>query len=60
MDIEWTKPIETFGRLVGYAVKYGKRGGPLDEIRITDADIQHQKIYNLEKGVGNVIFISIF
>ena len=56
MDIEWTKPVETYGELIGYSVKYGKRGGPLDEIRITDKDVQHQKIHNLEKGIGNDIF----
>ena len=58
MDIEWTKPVETYGELIGYSVKYGKRGGPLDEIRITDKDVQHQKIHNLEKGIGNDIFTN--
>ena len=60
MDIEWTKPVETYGELIGYSVKYGKRGGPLDEIRITDKDVQHQKIHNLEKGIGNDIFTNFF
>ena len=51
MDIEWTKPVETYGELKGYFVKYGKRGGPLTEIQITDKDVQHQQISNLEKGI---------
>ena len=51
MDIEWTKPVETYGDLQGYLVKYGKRGGHLTEILITDKDVQHQQISNLEKGI---------
>ena len=51
MDIEWTKPVETYGELLGYLVKYGKRGQTLTEILITDKDVQHQQISNLEKGI---------
>ena len=52
MDIEWTKPVETYGDLQGYLVKYGKHGnGRLTEILITDPDVQHQQISNLEKGI---------
>ena len=51
MDIEWTKPVETYGDLTGYLVKYGKRGQKLTEILITDKDVQHQQISNLEKGI---------
>ena len=56
MDIEWTKPVETYGDLTGYLVKYGKRGQKLTEILITDKDVQHQQISNLEKGIGKAIF----
>ena len=52
MDIEWTKPVETYGELKGYHVKYGKRGQKLTVILITDKDVQHQQISNLEKGIG--------
>ena len=51
MDIEWTKPVETYGTLKGYRVRYGRRGGKLTEILITDADVQHQEISDLEKGI---------
>jgi netrin-G3 ligand len=48
MDIEWTKPVETYGDLTGYLVKYGKRDLKHTEILITDKDVQHQQISNLE------------
>ncbi len=52
MDIEWTKPVETYGELTGYRVRYGRRGLPkLTEILITDSNVQHQEISNLEKGI---------
>ena len=51
MDIEWTKPVETYGALKGYRVRYGRRGGKLTEILITDPDVQHQEISDLEKGI---------
>jgi receptor-type tyrosine-protein phosphatase F len=51
MDIEWTKPVETFGELKGYRVRYGHRGQKLTEILITDPAVQHQEIAGLEKGI---------
>ena len=51
MDIEWTKPMETYGELKGYRVRYGHRGEKLTEILITDPNVQHQEISNLEKGI---------
>lgn len=51
MDIEWTKPTQTFGLLKGYRVRYGHLGQKLTEILITDANVMHQKIPNLEKGI---------
>ena len=51
MDIEWTKPVETYGALKGNRVRYGRRGGKLTEILITDPDVQHQEISDLEKGI---------
>lgn len=42
MDIEWTKPVETYGELKGYRVRYGLRGQRLTEILITDPEVQHQ------------------
>ena len=43
MDIEWTKPTQTFGLLKGYRVRYGHLGQKLTEILITDANVMHQK-----------------
>ena len=51
MDIEWTKPVETYGELKGYRVRYGLRGQRLTEILITDPEVQHQEISGLEKGI---------
>ena len=51
MDIEWTKPTQTFGMLIGYRVRYGHLGQKLTEILITDPNVMHQKIPNLEKGI---------
>ncbi len=51
MDIEWTKPMETYGDLTGYRVRYGHRGQRLTEILITDPAVQHQEIAGLEKGI---------
>ena len=47
MDIEWTKPVETYGELKGYRVRYGLRGQRLTEILITDPEVQHQVCANL-------------
>ena len=57
MVIVWTKPVKTDGGLIGYSVKYGMRGEPLDELRITDKDLQYQKFHNLHNGLGNIISI---
>ena len=52
MDIEWTVPVETHGELKGYRVRYGRRGqNQLTEIIITQSNVQHQQISDLEKGV---------
>jgi receptor-type tyrosine-protein phosphatase F len=51
MDIEWTKPVETYGDLLGYVVRYGRRGQTLTAIKIIDKDVQHQEISHLEKGI---------
>ena len=51
MDIEWTRPLETYGDLKGYRVRYGHRNDHLTEILITDPAVQHQEISNLEKGI---------
>ncbi len=34
MDIEWTRPVETYGELKGYRVRYGHRGQKLTEILV--------------------------
>ena len=34
MDIEWTRPVETYGDLKGFRVRYGHRGQRLTEILV--------------------------
>ena len=51
MDIEWSRPDQTFGRLIGYRVRYGHLGQALTDIKISDPNVHHQKIPNLEKGI---------
>ena len=50
MDIEWTKPVETYGELKGYRVRYGLRGQRLTEILITDPEVQHQGCREMENN----------
>ena len=50
MDIEWTKPVETYGELKGYRVRYGLRGQRLTEILITDPEVQHQVCHKVENN----------
>ncbi len=42
MDIEWTKPVETYGELKGYRVMYGHRGQKLTEILVSNVPFQHR------------------
>ena len=51
IDIEWTKPDRIYGELKGYRVRYGHLQQRLTDILITDPNVQHQKIPNLEKGI---------
>lgn len=52
MDLEWKTPLETYGELKGYRVRYGRiNQGQLTDILITDPNVHHQEISGLEKGI---------
>ena len=52
MDLEWKTPLETYGELKGYRVRYGRiNAAQLTDILITDPNVHHQEISGLEKGI---------
>ena len=52
MDLEWKTPLETYGELKGYRVRYGRiNANQLTDILITDPNVHHQEISGLEKGI---------
>lgn len=50
VELEWTRPTQTFGELQGYRVKYGPRNGQMEEIILEGQKIQKHKIQKLGKG----------
>ena len=43
MDLEWKTPLETYGELKGYRVRYGRiNANQLTDILITDPNVHHQ------------------
>ena len=52
MDLEWKTPLETYGELKGYRVRYGRiNQDQLTDIMIKDPNVHHQEISGLEKGI---------
>jgi netrin-G3 ligand len=47
MELEWSKPLQTFGELRGYRVKVGPKNGPLEEILLEGGQILQHKIQKL-------------
>lgn len=47
MELEWTRPLQTFGELQGYRLKYGPKTGPMEEIILEGQKIQKHKIQKL-------------
>ena len=50
--LEFYRPENIYGELKGYRVRYGHLQQRLTDILITDPNVQHQKIPNLEKGIS--------
>ncbi|XP_043196400.1 tyrosine-protein phosphatase Lar-like isoform X3 [Amphibalanus amphitrite] len=53
LDVEWSRPTETHGPLLGYRLRYGRVGGPgpLKEVNIADNTTQYRRLSDLERGV---------
>ncbi|XP_035710661.1 tyrosine-protein phosphatase Lar isoform X4 [Folsomia candida] len=51
VELEWTRPIQTFGEIHGFRVKYGVRNSPLEEVLLEGPKIHHHKLQKLERGV---------
>ena len=56
MELEWSKPTQTFGELKGYRLKYGPRGGALQEILLEGGQILQHKIQKLGKEFSSHAF----
>ncbi|ODN02995.1 Tyrosine-protein phosphatase Lar [Orchesella cincta] len=58
VELEWTRPTQTFGELQGYRVKYGPRSTQMEEIILEGQKIQKHKIQKLERGVDYEFRVS--
>lgn len=57
MELEWTRPLQTFGELKGYRLKFGPKGGTLREILLEGGQILQHKIQKLgEKHIAHFNF----
>ena len=57
LDVEWSRPTETHGPLLGYRLRYGRVGhrGPLKEVNIRDNTTQYRRLSDLgESLIGRV------
>ncbi|XP_049874528.1 tyrosine-protein phosphatase Lar isoform X3 [Pectinophora gossypiella] len=51
IELEWTKPTQTYGDLLGYRLRYGIKDQPLDEENFSGTKITSFRINDLERGV---------
>lgn len=42
LDVEWTKPLQTYGELKGYKLRYGIKNQPLIEVPIKHSTHQYR------------------
>ncbi|XP_025833935.1 tyrosine-protein phosphatase Lar, partial [Agrilus planipennis] len=50
VELEWSRPISTYGELLGYRIRYGIKGKPLIESFIRGQNISRYQITDLQKG----------
>ncbi|XP_025425132.1 tyrosine-protein phosphatase Lar isoform X2 [Sipha flava] len=55
IELEWTRPTNTYGELLGYKLRYGIRGQEMFEIMMTE---NKRRITDLERGVEYEFHIS--
>ncbi|XP_037092239.1 tyrosine-protein phosphatase Lar-like [Pollicipes pollicipes] len=53
LDVEWSRPTETHGVLLGYRLRYGRTGDAarLREVTIAGNTTQYKRLSDLERGV---------
>nr|CAD7398702.1 unnamed protein product [Timema poppensis] len=51
IELEWTRPSQTYGELLGYRLRYGVKDQPLKEEMLKGTSVSHHRINDLERGV---------
>ncbi|XP_039755971.1 tyrosine-protein phosphatase Lar isoform X2 [Pararge aegeria] len=51
IEIEWAKPAQTYGDLLGYRLRYGIKDQPLEEVNFAGTKTNSHRINDLERGV---------
>ncbi|XP_061378118.1 tyrosine-protein phosphatase Lar isoform X3 [Danaus plexippus] len=51
IEIEWAKPTQTYGDLLGYRLRYGIKDQLLEEINFPGTKVNSHRINDLERGV---------
>ncbi|XP_047026761.1 tyrosine-protein phosphatase Lar isoform X4 [Helicoverpa zea] len=51
IELEWSKPSQTYGDLLGYRLRYGIKDQPLEEVNFPGTKVHSYKINDLERGV---------
>ncbi|XP_044737145.1 tyrosine-protein phosphatase Lar isoform X1 [Chrysoperla carnea] len=50
IELEWSRPSQTYGELTGYRLRFGLKDQPLMEVHLKSVQISH-RIHELERGV---------
>lgn len=58
LELEWTRPTQTYGELLGYRIRYGLKDQILEEIIYPSPKINTYKVNDLERGVQYEFRIS--
>ncbi|XP_037294800.1 tyrosine-protein phosphatase Lar isoform X2 [Manduca sexta] len=51
IELEWLKPTQTYGDLLGYRLRYGIKDQPLEEVNFPGTKVSSHRINDLERGV---------
>ncbi|XP_045516287.1 tyrosine-protein phosphatase Lar isoform X5 [Pieris brassicae] len=51
IEIEWAKPTQTYGDLLGFRLRYGIKDQTLEEINFSGTKVNSHRINDLERGV---------
>lgn len=56
IELEWTKPSQTYGELIGYKLRYGIKDQPLKEELIKGSSKMSRSFIDLGKNLGKLLF----